>query len=410
MAAKPLAAASQLGGQRLATALLLDAVGTGVMMPLSILFFTVHEGMAPTTVGFGITIGGLVSLLATPFGGQLIDELGPKRSMIGGCLVAAMGFAAFPLVHTLLELALVQSVANLSGSMTWTASSTMLGQIRTQEQLPRAMAAQYSLRNLGFGTGGLLAAAALAVGGIAFDIAVYVDVASFLIAVALVVPFSAPVSTASQATAGADTVNLLSVLRDWRYVALGAVGSLIYFNQTALQVVLPLWVVLYTHAPRAIVGGLFTLNTGMVVFGQVRMASLVRTLSDAPRAYLRGAVLMGVGSAAFLASHYTGELAAIALLAAGTALLTLTEMCVTAAGMLASVTLADPAHRGKYLAVYGLGFGLGGTVSPSAGTALTSAGVLAPWPAIAAIVALGTLTSAALVKGAASRGHPNAAA
>lgn len=93
-------------------------------------------------------------------------------------------------------------------------------------------------------------------------------------------------------------------------------------------------------------------------------------------------------------------MAAIALLAAGTALLTLAEMSVTAAGMLASVTLADPEPRGKYLAVYGLGYGLGGTVGPGAGTALTSAGILVAWPAVAAIVALGTLTSAALVKGA----------
>ena len=46
--------------------------------------------------------------------------------------------------------------------------------------------------------------------------------------------------------------------------------------------VLPLWIVLYTHAPRAIVGGLFTPNTAMVMFGQLRMASLVRIPRDAP--------------------------------------------------------------------------------------------------------------------------------
>jgi MFS family permease len=389
---------------------LLDAVGSGVMMPLSILFFTVHKGMAPTTVGLGITIGGLVALLAAPLGGHLIDDIGPKRSLIGGCLVAAVGFAGFPLVHTLPELAVVQVVANVSGSMSWTATSTMLGQIRTQEQLPGAMAAQYSLRNLGFGTGGLLAAVALAVGGVGFDVAVYLDVASFLIAAALVVPVSAPVRPDSQPMAGRDPVSLLTVLRDWRYVTLGLAGSLIYFNQTGLQVVLPLWVVLYTHAPRAIVGALFTFNTAMVVFGQVRMASLVQTLSDAPRAYRRGALLMAIGSVTFLASHYCGELMAIGLLTAGTALLTLTEMSVTAAGMFASVTLADPEHRGKYLSVYGLGFGLEGTVGPSAGTALTSAGVLVPWPAITALVMLGTLTSAVMVEGASSRIEPAAPA
>lgn len=50
----------------------------------------------------------------------------------------------------------------------------------------------------------------------ALGITVCWDVASFLVAVALLVPFSAPVRTPSLAATSNDSVSLLTVLRDCR--------------------------------------------------------------------------------------------------------------------------------------------------------------------------------------------------
>ncbi|MDA8068222.1 MAG: hypothetical protein M0T77_06385 [Actinomycetota bacterium] len=57
---------------------------------------------------------------------------------------------------------------------------------------------------------------------------------------------------------------------DRRFVALGLLDGLTSFHQVALQVALPLWVVLFTHAPRELVGLLFALNTALLVVLQVR--------------------------------------------------------------------------------------------------------------------------------------------
>ena len=49
----------RLGGPRFTAALILDSLGSGVVMPLAVLFFTLHKHMPPTTVGLGITLGGV---------------------------------------------------------------------------------------------------------------------------------------------------------------------------------------------------------------------------------------------------------------------------------------------------------------------------------------------------------------
>jgi MFS family permease len=388
----------RLGGPRFAAGVLLDSLGSGTVLPLGILFFTLHEGMAPTTVGLGLTIGGAVSFVLAPAAGSLIDVLGPKRALLTGWVLSAGAAGSWVLVHNLLALALVTAVGGFVTGIGWNAVTILLTGASDESELPQVMATQYSLRNFGFGAGGLLSVLALAAGGIGFDLAVYANALSFLIAAALAAGTPAP--PRPRVADPEDTTTIWTVLTDWRYVSLSLLGSLIAFNQTGLQVILPLWVVLRTHAPRELVGLLFTLNTVLVVTGQLWFSRSVNELRDVARAYRCAAAAMVLAGAAYVGSHLVGEAPAIVLLTAGTVALTATEMWSSAASFVVSLRLAREEHRGKYLSVWGMGWGIEGTAGPTVGTALVSAGAVLAWPVIALAVGVGSLASGAIVRSA----------
>ena len=177
-------------------------------------------------------------------------------------------------------------------------------------------------------------------------------------------------------------------------MTLSALDFLTTFRDGARLVALPLWVVLHTHAPRALAGVLFTINTAVVVLFQVKATSDVNSIADVPRTYRRAAVLMALCAAAYLAAHYVPATAAVALLVVGLLLHTATEMFASACEWTASVELADDAHRGKYLSVYRLGYAVQDALAPLIVTSLLAVGTVWLWPALAVLVCTGAAASA----------------
>jgi hypothetical protein len=200
---------------------------------------------------------------------------------------------------------------------------------------------------------------------------------------------------------------LARVLTDRRYMSLTALDFLSSFHATALEVALPLWVVLHTHAPRGLAGVLFTLNTVIVVLTQVRATSGVRGMPDLARTYRRSTAFMLVCGAAYLAAHYVGEVAAIVLLLGGMFMHTGVEMLTSAGEWVASIELADDAHRGTYLSVFALGSSLQDAVGPTIVTSVLLLGTAWLWPVLAALVCTGTLFTSAIARRI-SDGQPRA--
>jgi MFS family permease len=392
----------------LVVAAMLDAAGTGLILPLTVLFFVIHVGLPARLVGAGMSIGGVLALLLAPVGGQLIDRYGSKRALVCAWVLGCVAVAGYALVRTWTEIIVVITALGFASTVSGTARSTLLAGVAERSQISRVMALSRSFRNAGYGLGGLLATLALAVGSAGFLAAIYADAATFVIAALVVSGMTVP-SPSGLTRSDSDHTTLRSVLTNRRYIAVTALDSLTSFHQVALQVALPLWVVLYTHAPKALVGLLFTLNTVVVVVAQVRVSRDVRELAQAPRTYVRGALSIIAAGALFLAAHYVAAAVAVPLLVIGAVLLTAAEMYCSAADWVVSFGLADDNHRGKYLAVYSMGDSLGDAVGPSVSTLLMSAGAMPLWPAVAAIVACGSLASGAIARSAAHREPANTA-
>jgi MFS family permease len=384
------------GSGRWAAASLINAVGTGLLLPLSVLYFTIHVGLSAASVGLGLTIGGVIALAFVPLGGILVDTFGSKSVLLASWGLAAAAYAGYGAVANWPEFLVAITGAEIAAATGSTAGKALVTGLATGQDRVKLLASQQSLGNLGYGLGGLLATAALAVGGVAYLFVVYGDALTFMVAIMLAaglkVPHRRPAAEKRRDTAG----GMRLVLADRRYVTLAALDCLTTFQDGALLVALPLWVVLHTHAPRALAGILFTINTVVVVLFQVKATSGVNSIADVPRTYRRAAVLMGLCAAAYLAAHYVAATAAVALLVVGLLLHTATEMFASAGEWTASVELADEAHRGKYLSVYRLGYAVQDTLAPLIMTSLLALGTVWLWPAIAALVCTGAVASAAV--------------
>jgi MFS family permease len=384
------------GAGRWAAASLINAIGTGLLLPLSVLYFTIHVGLSAASVGLGLTIGGVIALAFVPLGGVLVDTFGPKSVLLASWGLAAAAYAGYGAVANWPGFVVAVTGAEIAAATGSTAGKALVTELATGQDRVKLLASQQSLGNLGYGLGGLLATAALAVGGAAYLFVVYGDALTFMAALILVagpgVPHGRGTADERRDTPG----GLRLVLADHRYVTLSALDCLTTFQDGALSVGLPLWVVLHTHAPRAFAGILFTINTAVVVLFQVKATSGVNSIADVPRTYRRAAVLMGLCAAAYLAAHYVASTTAVVLLVVGLLLHTATEMFASAGEWTASVELADDAHRGKYLSVYRLGYAVQDTLAPLIVTSLLALGTVWLWPALAVLACTGAIASAAV--------------
>lgn len=94
----------------------------------------------------------------------------------------------------------------------------------------------------------------------------------------------------------------LAVLRDRPYAVISALNMVMLLNMPLLSLVIPLWIVQRTEAPRWLVSALFVLNTVSVVLFQVRVARRVRGLRSAARMARLSGVVMLVACAVFAVS------------------------------------------------------------------------------------------------------------
>ncbi len=392
------------GARRWGAALLIDATGSGLLRPITILYFTVYRHLSVSNVGLALGVGGTIALCAAPLAGEAVDRFGPKPALLLFWVVEATSFGSYALVRSWGALVIASTFALAATTSTNWAKTAVLTEIVSGHQRVQALSLQRSLRNIGFGIGGLLATAALAVGGDAYLVVIFTDAASYLVAIVLVTGLpAAHVRQRAHDLETTDKSGYLLVLRDRRYLVLAALDFFAHTNQTALVVALPLWIVFHTDAPAAMAGALYTLNTVVVVLFQVRATAGIRQLADTPNAYRRAAAAMCMAAGAYLLAHYTGEALAILLLVLGLVSLTATEILVSAGEWSVSLELADERHRGKYLSIFSLGNGLQTAVGATIVTSILTIGTIWLWPALGVMIAAGCVASAQVIRRALPR-------
>ncbi|HVU76443.1 MAG TPA: MFS transporter [Gaiellaceae bacterium] len=364
---------------------MVDALGSGTFAPVTILFLTQIVGLSPVKAGLGLAIAAAVGLATTPFAGSLADRFDARTLTMAGFALAGVGFVAYTAVHSFAGFLVAGVAIEIVDTIASNSRKMLIFRIAGGNDRVALAAYERSVRNAGYGLGGLLASVALAIGTRDAYVAVLLaNAASFLLGAAAVTRL--PRAPAAPRAAGRSG-GYGRILRHKTYVALAAVSSVLWLNDSILKVGLAVWLVERTSVPHYVVGLLFTLNTVMVVLLQVRISRGAASTAAAARLYrLAGGVLI-VSCALFALAADRSSGVAAALLVGAVAALTLGELLASSTEWAVSFSLARDEIRGRYLAFFSMGSGLQQAVGPAVVTALITA--IGGWGWLFLAVALG---------------------
>jgi MFS family permease len=158
-AARPARATRQrLGSARpFAFALAIDAFGSGLFLPFSLLYFNQVGGLSLTQAGLGLSIAMLMAVPAPLLAGVLIDRSSPKRIMLLTNTARVAGFLGFLFVHDLWALIAVALLVAVSDRLFWVAHPALVAELAGSGGRDRWFGLTTALRCAGLGAGGLLA-------------------------------------------------------------------------------------------------------------------------------------------------------------------------------------------------------------------------------------------------------------
>lgn len=379
------------GGRAFAVISLVNAVGTGLYLAASAVFFVRSVGLTVTQVGAGLAISGVVGFLTTVPIGAAGDRFGAKRTLTALQLWRAGGFVALCFVHgvvgfTLVSCCLAAAEAATQPMTQAVASATVAGADRT-----RTMAIIRTVRNAGFSLGALLAAPLLAADSLWTYRAIVLGTAAAFVSSALMLTRLRIEGTDSvQRKVGPLTA--VRQFRDWRYGLLTVLNGVLNLHVTILSVGIPLWALQATEMPAGLLPALVLINTLMSIALQVPVAAAAEREGGAARALRLGGIAMVLCCLALAAASGPGSAwAAGAVLVLACVLLTFGEMWQATGGWELSYDFAPEDRKGVFLSV----FSLGGTGQRIAGPALITSVVIvagpAGWIGLAAVFGLAAL-------------------
>ncbi|MFD7417329.1 MFS transporter [Kitasatospora purpeofusca] len=385
------------GGPRYAAALLVDALGTGLLRPFLLLYGIGVLALDAGTAGLAMSAGMVAGLLVLPLTGRWIDLGARSLPAAATLLVRAAGSVTLLLadgVAGFTAAAVLLGVGSQSWPATHAAVVSTLTEGRTRDA---ALAAGRTLRNAGLGAGALLATLAVAGGTGTLQLLAGVTAAACLLAAGLVhsLRVSAPAAEApspepSAATAAPTTDPAL------RRITLLSVANLPFaFTFDVLEVALPALLVLHLHASAAWSSGIFVGNTVLVIALQL---AVVLRLGERSRhtVLATGGIALTLSYLGFWAAGGLGGTAAAGAVAAVSVLYTFGEILYSGSGTALVAATAPPHLLGRALARWELSMGVGRALAPAALTALLAVGPGVLWPVLAGATLLSSVAVARL--------------
>ena len=376
--------------QRLSVQSVLSAFGDGVFLTGSAVFFTQIVGLSAAQVGLGLTIAGVVTFaLAVPLG-KLSDRFGAKRVWALCSLVEALVYVAWLAVGGMAAFVAVLVGLELVSTASRAARNAYRFDIFPREERVASNAYFRAARNVGYTLGALLAGVALATNSDSVIRAVPLATAVLLLLNAYLVhglPGTGHhAETESPLEEAVQSEGRSSALHNRGYVLMSVFSGVLGTHQVLLNVVIPLWLVEETDAPRVLLAWLFGTNTVMAVLLQVAAARGVVSVADSLRAQRRGAAFFVLSCGIVMVTHDTVGWVTIVLVWVGHVTVTGAELFSSAGDWGLQAELSDPARRGEYQGVTQLGYTLGSVWAPAAYTFLAMEWGTPGWLVIAGII------------------------
>ncbi len=383
--------------RRFVTAIGIDAVGSGVWMPVSMIYFLSTTRLSLVEVGLALSLASLLGLPAAVLAGQWVDRRGAKQVLQLGNLVQAASFMLYPFAEQVWAIALVVGASVVGRTLFWGSYAPLVTEIAPAGEREKWFGFLGALRNAGFAIGGIVAGVALTVDSPGFYTAVvllngasYLGSWLLLAGVAVHEPAKEPVRT--EGTGAAERSDArggwTAVLRDRGYRWLVASNLCYALTSAALNVAIPVYVVEMLGLPGWVSAAVFVINTVMIGLGQglvvARMTGAVRS-----RIVALGAVLTAMSFLVLLgAAPWAVGVATVVVLVAA-CVYTLGELVAGPVLTTLAAEAPPPALRGRYVATYQLSWNVAVGIAPLLYAWLLDLGSGPAWIGMAVIALAG---------------------
>ena len=365
----------QLGG-------LVNAFGTGIVLPFLIIYLHNVRGISLGLAGLAAAVNSLAAFGSGFIAGSLSDRIGPRRVLMGALVIMAVAISLFPLIHNVWQAYALNLLLGTGSGAFWPSQSSMLTGLTPAPARHSAFALQRLTMNLGVAlgglTGGLIARVAHPT---SFTILFLLDALTFVGYAFVLATLPSPVQQVGR-VAG----RYADVIRDrpfMRYVFLNA--AFITVGMVAIVELLPPYAKNYADVTEKQIGLLWAINSVVVVIAQLPIAKLgegrrrMRALAAMGVLWAGAMLLIGVAGTWFNGTPAAGLMAiAVIGFAFGECLHGIVHGPLTA-------DLAPPELVGRYMALGSQSWQVGWIIGPAVGGFMLQHAPNLLWPLAAVL-------------------------
>lgn len=371
-----------------------SALGNGLVLPFLLVYLHRVRGIPLAQAGLLLAVPGLISLVAGPAAGVLVDRWGARRVLLSCMLGSAVAYGSVSLVRGALEALPVMVLLGVFNASSYPSQASLFARLTEGRGRQRLFALNFVLLNAGIGVGGLAAGLVVQVSRPGtFELVYLLDAATFLgyaVALARIRDPGAPAG--EQPRSG----SYREVARHRLFRPVFALSLLLALTgYTQVDSGLPAFATDVAGVSPRVIAMVFVANTGTIVVGQLvvlrRLEGVRRTRALLMVAAIWAASWLLLGSAGLLPGH--GMRVAAVVTFGAVFGLGETFMAPTIGPMVNDIA---PEHlRGRFNAMNSLAYAVGFTVGPPVSSALIGAGLSAVW---VGLLLAGTATVAVLAR------------
>jgi MFS family permease len=354
---------------------LLFEIGTGMTLPVVIVFLHDDRGLSLGAAGFALGVAGAAGLVGTAAAGVAADRFGAGLATVGGLVLAGVGTLAFLAVHSLGAALVATSLQGAGFGITWVGTFPLLIRAVDERLREDVLGVNYGAINLGLGIGSLIAGTILAINRDAFTVLFVVDAATYVLFGVMLAGLGELRHEPREAAVSAGISAYGPIVRDTRLLAATALNFvLVVAGYSQITSAFPAWATGPAGVDRSIVGFAFAANTWAIVVAQLPALRIVRGWRLTSAVAVTGLVFGASWLVVLAAGHASPTGLAAAGLVAGMAVFGVGETFLSPSLPGIVNRLAREETRGRYVAFYSLSWQAGPMVGPLISGAALQAG------------------------------------